>query len=123
MERKDWILVAQTVKAWSIVTDGAIIAYNAGALNATNAWRFAWIASHDKVAGETALIYTEGAFPLGWFAADLTAADLYKTVYHLNGVLSFASATWAFPIGILTEIKSLRVWYVKIDNFVWSLVA
>lgn len=91
---KEGKLQSQVVKASSAVAKDAIVAYNAsGILTATNAGRFAGIAHESGAAGEQVRVWQAGSFDLAGFGADIGAGDLYKPVYHLNGVLSFGSAT------------------------------
>lgn len=122
MFRKDWIIQAQTVKASSSVAKDAIVAYNAsGVLTATNAGRFAGIAIEAGAAGETVRLYQTGSFDMTF--SSISAADLYKPVYHLNGALSFSSATGAFLIGVLVEVINSTTGVVLIDGQIWNAVA
>ncbi len=55
--------------------------------------------------------------------SSISAADLYKPVYSLNGALSFTSATGALLIGVLVEVINSTTGFVLIDGQIGNAAA
>lgn len=122
LTRKDGIIQANTVKASSTVAVESVVAYDtSGVKTHTNAGKFAGIAIEAGAAGDVVRMYQTGSFKMTF--SSISAADLYKPVYSLNGTLSFTSTTGALLIGVLVEVINSTTGFVLIDGQIGNTAA